>query len=61
MHGLEHMIDHFKLFKTLKVLKLSSNKLFMMPDRRTENLRDMLSDVGATIEELHLAENSMEK
>jgi hypothetical protein len=32
-----------------------------MPDRRTENLRDMLLDVSSTLEELHLSENAMEK
>ena len=32
-----------------------------MPDRRTENLRDMLMDVRYTLEELHLSENAMEK
>ena len=55
------MKDHFKLFKQLKVLNLSSNKLFLMPDRRTENLRDMLMDVRGTLEELQLNENAMEK
>jgi Leucine-rich repeat (LRR) protein len=58
--GLEHMKDHFRSFKRLKALNLSSNKLFMMPDRRTECLRDMLFEVRNTLEELNLAENSME-
>lgn len=58
--GLEHMKDHFRAFKRLKVLNLSSNKLFMMPDRRTECLKDMLYEVRGTLEELYLAENSME-
>jgi hypothetical protein len=60
MHGLEHLYDHFKLFKNLKVLNMSSNKLFMMPDIRVENLRDMLYDIKDNLEELYLAENSME-
>ena len=55
------MINHFKRFKNLKVLNLSSNKLFMMSDRRTENFRDMLLDVAGTLEDLNLSENSMEK
>lgn len=61
MEGLEHMKEHFKMFKNLKVLNLSSNKLFLMPNHRTENLRDMLLDVKDTLEELHLAENTIEK
>lgn len=61
MQGIEHMINHFKRFKNLKVLNLSSNKLFMMSDRRTENFRDMLLDVAGTLEDLNLSENSMEK
>jgi len=60
MHGIERLYDHFKMFKNLKVLNMSSNKLFMMPDRRTENLKDMLDDIKDTIEELNLSENSME-
>ncbi len=31
-----------------------------MPDRRTENLRDMLLDVRNTLEEIYLNENAME-
>ena len=58
--GIEHLKDHFRLFKRLRHLNLSSNKIFMMPERRTEYLRDMLKDVSMTLEELHLAENSME-
>jgi len=61
MEGLEHMREHFKMFKNLKVLNLTSNKLFLMPNHRTENLRDMLLDVKDTLEELHLAENLIEK
>lgn len=60
MQGLEHLKDHFKSFQCLRVLMLSSNKLFLMDDRRTECLRDMLIDVSGTLEELYLAENSME-
>ena len=60
MEGLEHMKEHFKLFKRLRVLNLSSNKLCLMPNHRTENLRDMLMEVKETLEELHLAENTIE-
>ena len=31
-----------------------------MPDRRTEILREMLSNVSETLEELNLSENAME-
>ena len=58
--GLDHMRSHFKLFKRLRVLNLSSNKIFMMPERKTEHLKYMLMDIKDTLEELNLAENSME-
>ncbi len=61
MEGLEHLKENFKQFKCLRILNLSSNKLFLMPNHRTENLRDMLLDVKDTLEELHLAENTIEK
>lgn len=60
MHGLELLIDHFKLFKNLKTLCLGGNKLFTLANHRTENLRDMLLCVNNTLEELHLNENAME-
>jgi hypothetical protein len=61
LQGLELLKDHFKLFKKLKVLKMASCKLFLMPDRRTEVLRDLLNEVTSTLEELNLSENAMEK
>jgi len=61
MEGLEHLREHFKMFKKLKVLNLTSNKLFLLPNHRTENLRDMLLDVKDTLEELHLGENIFKK
>ena len=61
MEGLEHLKEHFKMFRNLKILNLTSNKLFLMPNHRTENLRDMLLDVKDTLEELHLGENTIEK
>ena len=61
LQGLENLKDHFRLFKKLRVLKLASCKLFLMPDRRTEILRDMLGAVSETLEELNLSENAMER
>jgi Ran GTPase-activating protein (RanGAP) involved in mRNA processing and transport len=61
MEGLEHIREHFKMFKCLKILNLTSNKLFLLPNHQTENLRDMLLDVKDTLEELHLGENTIEK
>lgn len=60
MAGLEHLKDHFGRFKCLKSLNLSSNKLFMMPDRRTEALKEILRSVKDTLEELDLSMNNME-
>ena len=60
LHGLELLKDHFSLFQNLKVLKLGSNKLFMISDRRTENLKEMLFSIKGKLEELDLSENSME-
>ena len=53
------MKESFRSFKQLKVLKLSSNKLFMDDQRRSEHLRDLLYYVGGTLEELFLNENLM--
>lgn len=61
MQGLEHLKVHFRQFQSLKVLKLTSNKLFLMPDHRTEHLKEMLLDIKDTLEEFHIAENAMEK
>ena len=55
LQGLELLKDHFKLFKKLKVLKMASCKLFLIPDRRTEVLRDLLNEVTRTLEELNLS------
>ncbi len=61
LQGLENLKDHFRQFKNLRVLKLASCKLFLMPDRRTDILRDMLGAVSETLEELNLSENAMER
>ncbi len=60
LHGLELLIDHFSLFKSLRVLKIGGNKLFQTPNHRTENLRDILNSIRINLEELFIHENAME-
>ncbi len=57
--GVERMKDFFRGFKNLKVLKLSSNKLFTDEQRRTEDLKELILSVGHCLTELHLPDNSM--
>ncbi|TNV79528.1 hypothetical protein FGO68_gene9274 [Halteria grandinella] len=60
MLGLEHLRDCLAQAKNLKILNLSSNKLCLMPDRRTETLVELLKNVRLTMEELDLSQNSIE-
>lgn len=59
MVGLERIKDNFASFKTLKVLKLESNKLFQSDYHRTEDLSEILFYVSKTIQELYISANAM--
>ena len=59
MVGIERLKECFSLFKTLKVLNLSANKLFIESPHRTEDLRDMLVEVRKTLTDLDISENAM--
>jgi len=57
--GVERIKDIFRSFQTLKILRMTNNKLFIDDYRRTEDLKDLLFGVVGTLEELYLNENSM--
>ncbi len=60
LRGLQRFANHFKKFVQLKKLGLSNNKLCIEEGHDTRLFADVLVSVSNTVEELTIAENSIQ-